>query len=410
MFSGNFKMAISALRAARWRSFLTMVGIIVGVVSVVTMVALGEGIKQQLIGQINRLGNDIITIKPGKIVNRDKNGRIIKVNVTNGYNFTSGSLPVKDLDEIKNTPGVNSTVPVGVISGSVKNDDLEYSGGSIIATEADMATLLKLKIAYGTFIDKDSANLPVAVIGRNVANQLFGENAPIGMSLSLHGQNFVVRGVLDDLPASPLTLGPDFNKAIFIPFSVAQNITGGNAQIVEVLAQAQDKASTEKTITELNKKLLAAHGQQDDFTVLRQDENLMVTNDILNSLTAFIAGIAAISLVVGGIGIMNIMLVSVTERTREIGVRKALGATNSQILNQFLIEAVVLSVAGSFVGLLISGFIVLAVRVSTHLQPVITWQIALLACFVAIVIGIIFGITPAAKAARKDPIDALRYE
>ena len=144
--------------------------------------------------------------------------------------------------------------------------------------------------------------------------------------------------------------------------------------------------------------LLTAHGGQDDFTVLRQDENLLVTNDILNTLTAFIAGIAAISLIVGGIGIMNIMLVSVTERTREIGVRKALGATNSQILNQFLIEAVVLSIAGSFIGLLISGFIVVAVRVSTHLQPVITWPIALAACFVAILVGVIFGIAPAAKA------------
>lgn len=410
MFKGNFKMAVSALRAAKWRSLLTMVGIIIGVVSVVCTVALGEGIKRQLIGQINQLGNDVITVRAGKLVNRDKQGRITKVNVPTSYAFSNSSLPARDLDVIAKTENIKAAVPIGVISGSVKNGSQEYSSGSIIATGSDMANVLKLKVAYGSFFDDGDTSLPQVVIGSSVASDLFDARAPLGMTLTIHGQDFIVTGILDSLSASPITLGPDFNKAIFIPYSAAQNLTGGNTQLVEVLAQAADPAQTNQIIANLNQQLLIAHGQQDDFTVLRQDENLLVTDRILSTLTAFIAGIAAISLIVGGIGIMNIMLVSVTERTREIGVRKALGATNNQILGQFLIEAIVLSTAGAILGMILSGLVVLIMRLTTHLQPVITWPIVVVACLVAIVVGIIFGIAPAAKAARKDPIDALRYE
>lgn len=410
MMKGNFKMAVSALRAAKWRSILTMIGIIVGVVSVVSTVALGEGIKRQLIGQINQMGNDTITVKPGRLVERDRNGRIVKVNVTNSYSFTRGSLPTRDLDVIKNTTGVKTTVPIGIISGSVKNDSREYTDGSIIATSIDMATVLKTKVAYGTFFDNQAGVVPVAVVGSKVAEDLYDDRAPIGMTLTIHGQDFIIRGVLDSLSASPLPLGPDFNKTVFIPYDIAQSLTGGNTQLAEILAQSSSSAETNNTIAAINAAMLKSHGQQRDFTVLRQDENLSVTNDILTTLTAFIAGIAAISLIVGGVGIMNIMLVSVTERTREIGIRKALGATNTQILGQFLVEAVVLSFAGSAVGLFVSLLVVISVRISTHLQPIITWPIVLIACLVAVVVGIIFGIAPAAKAATKDPIDALRYE
>ncbi len=410
MFKGNFKMAVSSLRGAKWRSLLTMVGIIVGVVSVVCTVALGEGIKRQLIGQINQLGNDVITIRAGKLVNRDKQGHITKVNVPTSYVFSNNSLPAKDLKVIEGTDNIKTTVPIGIISGSVKNGDKEYANGSIIATSADMSNVLKLKVAYGTFFDDGDTTLPQVVIGSQVAADLFDTRAPLGMTLTIHGQDFIVAGVLDSLSASPITLGPDFNKAIFVPYSAAQNLTGGNTQLVEVLAQATDQNQTNQIISDLNQQLQISHGHQDDFTVLRQDENLLVTDRVLSTLTAFIAGIAAISLIVGGIGIMNIMLVSVSERTREIGVRKALGATNNQILGQFLVEAIVLTTAGALLGMILSGLIVIGLRLTTHLQPVITWPIVLAACLVAIVVGVVFGIAPAAKAARKDPIDALRYE
>jgi putative ABC transport system permease protein len=410
VFNGNFRMAIASLRSNRWRSLLTMTGIIIGVVSVVTTVSLGEGIKRQVVGQINRFGSDIITIKPGKIVERDNEGRISKVKVKNGYSFANASLPAKDIETITKTSGVDEVVPVSVITGNAVVDKREYNQGTIIGTSASLPDLLNHKIQYGAFFEESDSEEPVAVIGRNVAYKLFDSGAPIGMSMSIHGQNFVVRGVFEVFETPPLALGPDFNNAIFIPYPMAQELTGGNSQLAQVLVRPKSAAQTNQTVASLNRSLLDSRGGQEDFTVLRQDENLIVTSDVLNILTAFVAGIAAISLVVGGVGIMNIMLVSVTERTREIGIRKAIGATNKQIMSQFLIEAVVLSCGGAIVGFILAALVVAGIRLATHLQPVITWPIAVVAMLAAILIGVLFGLMPAAKAASKDPIDALRYE
>lgn len=410
MFSGNVKMAIAAVRSSKWRSTLTMLGIIIGVVSVVIAVSLGEGVKHQVVGEINRLGSDLITIRPGKLVNRDSEGRITKVNFINGYSFNTGSLPANDLAVIQKTQNVNLVVPISIISGGAKVDGREYNTGYIVGTNSQLPDILKQKIAYGDFFTDSDGLAPAAILGRNVALKLFNESAPIGQLLTIHGQEFVVRGVFDTFQSPPLALGPDFNNAVFIPYGLAQQITGGNSQLIQVLVRPSSPDQTEPTIAALNQQLLKAHGQQEDFTVLRQDENLAVTNDVLNLLTGLIAGIAAISLLVGGIGIMNIMLVSVTERTREIGVRKAVGATNKQILSQFLVEALVLCCFGSLIGLATSGFIIFVIRVATHLQPVITWPIVIAAMLVSIGVGVLFGLMPAAKAARKDPIDALRFE
>jgi len=403
-------MALAALRSSKWRSFLTMLGIIIGVVSVVTIVSLGEGVKKQVVGQISRLGSDLITIRPGQLVTRDASGTITKINLSRSLGISSGSLPANDLSIIERTPNVKTVVPISLISGGARTEDRQYNNGYIIGTNDKMPEVLKQKVNFGAFFSSGELGRHVAVIGQTVAEQLFHENVPIGMTFSIHGQDFIVRGVMDKFESSPVALGPDFNKAIFIPYNIGKEITGGNTQLIEILVRPTHPNQSAQTIAAINRRLMAAHGQQNDFTVLRQDENLAVTNDILNLLTGFITGIAALSLMVGGIGIMNIMLVSVTERTREIGIRKAVGATNRQILGQFLVEALVLSVVGGIIGTLLALLTNVLLRIFTNLQPVITWPVVLLACMVVLIVGIIFGITPAAKAARKDPIEALRYE
>jgi ABC-type antimicrobial peptide transport system permease subunit len=391
---------------------MTMMGIIIGIVSVVTVVSIGEGVKHQVVAQINHLGRDLITIRPGQIVSRDKNGTINGVNLFAGYTAT-GALSEADVQTIAGVNGVKRAVPLSILAGSLTFDNKRYPGLTVIGTTPDLPILLNQKVAYGDFFTGSDSNQNGAIIGTRVARDVFGQDVPLGQSFDFLGQTFVVRGVFDEFKTSPLSLETDFNHAVFVPYQVAQELTEDKSKIYEILAQAQpgsSQAEADKTAAAITTNLRAAHGNQEDFTVLKHGDSLSVTSNILNLLTRLIAGIAAISLLVGGIGIMNVMLVSVTERMQEIGIRKAVGATSRQIMNQFMVEATVLSVVGGIIGVIVSLVINGVLRIFTDLQPIINWQVVALAVGVSLVVGIIFGTAPALKAARKDPIEALRNE
>jgi putative ABC transport system permease protein len=410
MFNRNVKASMRGLRSSKWRSLLTMTGIIIGVASVVTTVSLGEGVKKQVVGQVNKLGSDLITVRPGNLVTRDKEGQITHVNLAAGFSFASSSLTQGDLETIQKTEGVDKVVPISIAGEGATADQTEYNAGVVIGTTAPLADVIKQKVAFGSFFEDADNDRNIAIIGPQVAEQLFHENVPIGMTLTIRGQDFIVRGIFDSFNGMPLAFGPDFNKAIFIPYNVARTLTDGNSPITHVLVKVKDPNQTNQVVAKLNNNLRESHGGQTDFTVLQQDENITLTGNLLNLFTGLIAGIAAISLLVGGIGVMNIMLVLVSERTREIGVRKAVGATSRQILTQFLTEATVLSLVGGIIGVLLAILINYLFRIFTNLNPVVSWQIVLIAFGVTILVGIIFGFMPAFRAARKDPIEALRYE
>lgn len=385
-----------------------MLGIIIGVVSVITTISLGEGIKQRIVGQITQSGPNLITIRPGRMVTRDDKGKIKNVNVLSNFSF--GSLSEADFQTIKTTPGIQEAVPFANVSGIPQKDGREYTNGPLIATDSGAAKLLNQDLEYGAFFASGDEEKNVAVIGMRVAEQLFQENVPVGKSFTVRDQTFVVRGVFKEFTTSPLVINADYNYAIFIPYASGKHISGGQQQIYQVLAKPNDTTSNDLALRSVTASLTKAHAGQTDFTVLTQDESLAVANSVLNLLTSFIAGIAAISLIVGGIGIMNIMLLAVTERTREIGVRMAIGATSRQIRGQFLIEAVLLSFTGGVIGIIIALLVNYLLRIFTDLTPVITFPIIGISAGVSILVGIIFGITPALKAARKDPIEALRHE
>lgn len=406
LFRGNVKMALDSIRSARWRSLLTMLGIIIGVSSVVTTVSLGEGVKQQVNGQIKHLGPDLITIRPGKNINRDQNGQIVSVNLFNS--LATNTLSEKDYQALKSTPGVRAAVPMSIITGVAETEGKNYDQGLVIATTDDLPDILNQKIQFGNFFKPEDATRKTAVIGKRVAEQLFGENAPIGRDLIIRGQQFSVKGVFDEFAGTPLIPGTDYNSTIFIPYEIGKSLSGGETQIFQILVLPKSGIVVDELLKDLNLSLLASHQGQNDYTILKQSDNLAIANSVLNIITALIAGVAGISLLVGGIGIMNIMLVSVTERTHEIGVRKAIGARQSQILGQFVIEAAVLSLLGGIIGLLVSIAANGVIRVMTHLQPVINFPIMIIATSVALVVGMVFGLAPALKAARQDPIDALR--
>jgi ABC-type antimicrobial peptide transport system permease subunit len=406
---GNVKTALASVRASKWRSFMTMLGIIIGIVSVVTVVSIGEGVKRQVVAQTNQFGGSLITVRPGQIVNRGRDGAITHVNLFAGYT-TAGSLSPADVVSVQRAKGIDRAVPLSIIAGTLSVDNKPQPGVTMIGTTSDLPAVLKQKIAYGDFFSVNDSNENGAIIGPKVARDVFGQDVPLGQSFSFLGTQFVVRGVFDEFKTAPLSLETDFNNAIFIPYQVAQDITANKALIYEILAQPRGGADGDTVAGNVTASLRKSHGNQEDFTVLKRGETLNITSNILNLLTLLIGGIAAISLLVGGIGIMNVMLVSVTERMQEIGIRKAVGATSRQIMTQFLVESTVLSVVGGIIGVILSLLISLVLRIFTPLQPIVSWQVVLLAAGVSLVVGIIFGTAPAIKAARKDPIDALRNE
>lgn len=408
MSSGNIKMAIAAIRSNRWRSLLTMLGIVIGIVSVVTTVSIGEGIKKQASNQINHLGNNIISIRPGRSVKRDSNGQIAGVNYFSSFGVNT--LTDKDLDAVSKVPDVQDVVPLSLVQATAKNEEREFADGYIIGTSDQLPKILNQKIESGAFFTSHDETKNVAVIGRNVAVSLFHELTPIGRVMSIRGQDFIVRGVLQKSEATSLIPYADFNSAVFIPYSVSKNLDGNSPQIYEILVGTIRSESVEKVAVNIRSSLKTLHGGDEDFSVLKHDETIAVTNGILDMMTRFVASVAAISLLVGGIGVMNIMLVAVSERTREIGVRKAVGATNHQILKQFLVEATTLSLLGGFLGIALSLLVNFLLRILTPMEPVITLPIIVIATGVSVIVGIIFGIMPALTASRKDPIQALRYE
>lgn len=410
LLGGNLKMAYASIRSARWRSLLTVSGIVIGVVSVVTTISLGEGVRRQVVQQIAQRGKDVITILPGQPASHGgQSGQTAGVNpFAGGSSILFSEADYKTVEQVKS---VDEVVPFGHVVGLVQTESRDYPSAQVIAATEATPQLLNQDLAFGSFYKNDETGRSGAVIGSAVARQLFRENVPMGKTFIVRDREFIVRGIFEEFPGnSPLFPGNNLNEAVFIPYSIGQELMGGNVQIYQMLATPVDSKKIDTTINHLSAALKSQRAGQEDFMILRQEESLALASEVLTSLTSLITGIAAISLVVGGIGIMNIMLVSVTERTVEIGVRKAVGATNRQILYQFMTEAAVISLFGGLLGVLLSILTNFLLRIFTDLQPVITVHVIAIACGMAFSIGVFFGMAPALKAARKDPIDALRYE
>lgn len=408
---GNLKMALSGLRQTKWRSLLTMLGIIIGVVSVVTVVGIGQGVKQDIADQINQFGDDLITVRPGVIEEKNTHRSITNTDLLFGLNSISG-LTERDLRTIQQTEHVRLAAPLSVIPGTVEIDGKQLNNSLVLATNGSLPGALNHEdIKYGEFFrDDQTQHVDRAVIGKDVAEQLFDDTVPLGRSFTFRGHQFIVHGVFDNFQGSPLSPTSNFNNAIFIPYTVAEKLTNNSAQMYSILVKPTEPDKRDAAIEAINTNLLQAHGGQKDFSVLNREQSLAASSNVLNLLTTMIAAVAAISLLVGGVGIMNIMLVSVTERMHEIGIRKAIGATNRQILGQFMLEATVLSLVGGVIGVVASVITAFLLRTYTSLHPVISWESVAIATGVSIAIGIFFGTAPAIKAARKDPIEALRHE
>ncbi len=406
MMRENIKMAFASLRSAKMRSFLTMLGIIIGIASVVAINSIGEGVKKSVSDQIGNLGTNLLTITSGKTISKD--GQKTSFNASAAIGTTT--LTEKDLATAKTTDHVIHTAPIDIISGVAANGTTQASGALIIATTADYQTIRNQKLESGIFFTNAQANDAIVVLGSDAKTSLFGDTDAIGKEITIRSTPLKVVGVLKSTDTGNSFGGPSFDNAIYLPLGPAKTITDGNVQIYRIITQIDEAGNVNPTQTALNEAILKNHGGQEDFSVLTQADLVSTIGSILDLLATFISAIAAIALLVGGIGIMNIMLVSVTERTREIGIRKAIGATRRLILTQFLIEAVILSLIGGLLGVAGAYGLATAIGKYAKITPVFTMNAILIATGVSVAIGIIFGLAPAIKASRKRPIEALRYE
>ena len=411
LFSENLKIALRALSANKLRSILTILGIVIGVATVVALLALGKGTTASVTSQIQSNGSNLLTISAG----RQQSGRSGA-----GGSQVASYLYYSDYQLLQRSlSSVSAIAPSYQSSYLVKYGDESFNVNVTGVTE-DYQDTNSYKVTAGRFIsDSDNKSQAlVTVLGSQTAEDLFGGLTPIGKTISVNGVKFDVVGVLESKGSSGFGSSDD---AIFIPLETGYNklfgskATYNDKKTVNSIAVSVTDADAMDTVSaQISFLLRRAHklapSDELDFNVLSQADLLSTITSVTQTLTIFLGAIAGISLLVGGIGIMNIMLVSVTERTKEIGLRKAVGATKNQILTQFLIETVTLSLLGGIIGILLGVGIALLFTATGLLTAVITADSVLLAFFFALAIGVFFGIYPAFRAANLHPMVALRYE
>lgn len=398
----HIQNAYQSLLSRGVRSALTMLGVTIGVASITAILALSSGTNNIISEQIDSLGGNIIIIRPGDISKPISS--LSGAQLNNSY--TTSTLTEDDIVRLNNADHIQSAAPIMELSGTIKTDEIAPANSQIVATTPQFADITNLKLRIGQFLD-DSINPNTVVVGKQLSINVFGSESSIGRTLNVRGKPFMVIGVLKRIN-NPINYNSiDFDNAAIINFAAGKELNQNRTQIQQINVRADSADSLKQAIVNVGTTMLASHSGEKDFSVLTGNQIAQPTSQFFQTITGVTTAIATISLVVGGIGIMNIMLVAVAERTREIGIRKALGASNSDISYQFLIESLAISIGGGIMGY-ISGYI-LAFSVSDLLTftPVINWQIAAIAMVISIMMGLIFGIYPAIRAARKDPIESL---
>ncbi|MDB5177797.1 MAG: putative Efflux transporter, permease protein [Candidatus Saccharibacteria bacterium] len=398
LIADHVSNAYESLRSNRVRTFLTGLGITIGVASVTIVLALSAGVSGVITRQIDALQGNIAVIRPQSTNAGD---------ITSQQTFAPSTITEGDYSTIKKIAGIKQTAPIMIIGGTPSKNTIKPPATSIIATTPELQSIAKLSIKYGQFLDTIT-NQQTVVIGEQLSIDLFGTDQSVGQTLTIKGQRFTVIGILKRFN-DPINFSTvDFDRTAIIHLSAGKKLAGSSAPLQQISFQADTAKLLPDVLQAVDQKLSDLHHGDKDYTIISGKDIAASTSQLFQIIQGVSAVIASISLLVGGIGIMNIMLVSVAERTREIGLRKAVGASNAHIIWQFLIESLIISLAGGVIGY-VAGYII-AFIISTFLpfDPVFTWQIAGIAAGLSLGVGVIFGLYPAVKASRKDPIESLR--
>jgi putative ABC transport system permease protein len=403
LLADHYRTARQSLDRARLRTLLTVSGVAVGVASITAILALAGGVEKVVTRQVAELGGQIAVVRPaaGKATLADLS------NPTPSNAYSTSPISERDLDSIRELEGVSEVAPLMTLSGSIRTRTASAADGTIVATTPNFPAIANLNISEGQFIDSVTRQ-NTAVIGTQLSIDLFGTEQSIGKNFMLRGQPFTIIGIIER-QATPVNYNNiDFDRAAVVGLETGKLFNGGVAQIQQIDVLAENDTDMQALKREIIQALRLNHDGESDTDVFVGKEIAQPTSDLFRFISVVMAVIASVSLFVGGIGIMNIMLVGVSERTREIGLRKAVGASNFMIIAQFMIEAMIISLLGGLIGFAGGYFIAFIVSLFIPYDPAFSWAIAGWAAVLSVGVGVLFGLYPAIRASRKDPIESLR--
>lgn len=402
----HYNLAKSSLKQNKVRSFLTCLGIAIGVASIILILSLTGSINRLISTQVKALGDDLIVIRPS--VQKDAIDDVIE-ELTTANQYTKSNLTLDDINTIKTISDVTAVAPIAVSQNTLHGERVVDSG-TVIGTSPDLQKILNLSLKDGTFIrDPSISSLTnTAVIGRDLSLQLFGTADSVGKTFTLQNQRFIVTGTLTE-SEDPINFNNvNFDNSVLVPAESLAKLDQ-NIQVQQINVKVSSVNIVPDTAAEIEQALIKKKNGDHNWSISYGDKISHPAGTLFNIISSILTLVAGISLVVGGIGVMNIMLVSVAERTHEIGVRKAIGATNMNIFLQFLFESLILSLLGGVVGFLLGYILAFLVSTITPFAPYISWEIILAVVYISLIVGTAFGLFPAIKAARKNPIDSLKF-
>ena len=401
----HFKLAKTSIKENRTRSFLTCLGIAIGVASIILILSLTGSISNLVKSEINEIGSDLMVIRPTST--KDSMTSIVE-ELTSANTFQNSSLTISDTDVIKKVENVVAVAPIAIANNTVISEKNTLNAVAILGTNLDFIKIEPLSIRFGAFLTESNEEKSV-VLGHTLSLALFNTiNSTVGKTVTIMGEKYMVVGVLDKIDKTVSFDNIDYDNAIIMDIKNLNKATG-STQIQQFNIKVSNTDSLPGVKEEVSKKLTEAKHGDTNFVIAYGDDITHPASSLFTIVSGMLALVAGISLIVGGIGVMNIMLVSVAERTHEIGIRKAVGASGRNVLIQFLFEALILSILGGIFGLVLGYILAFLLSTVTPFTPYISWEIVAITFLTTIIIGIIFGIYPAVKAASKDSIEALKH-